>query len=148
MEDILNFYQISPLLASSGQPTAEQFELISAAGYQVVINLALVNSSNAIVNEDGVVTQSGMSYLHLPVSWEQPQMSDFLLFARLMSALDGQKVWVHCAKNMRVSCFLYLYRKHILKWLDATARYPMNQLWQPDGVWAELINAVDHHYQA
>lgn len=148
MENILNYHQISPLLATSGQPTAEQFAAIAADGYRVIINLALVNSSNAIANEDAVVTQLGMSYLHLPVSWDKPERGDFLLFNRLLSALDGQKIWIHCALNMRVSCFLYLYQKHILKWPDDAARYPMSQLWQPEGVWTELIRAVDHHFQA
>jgi protein tyrosine phosphatase (PTP) superfamily phosphohydrolase (DUF442 family) len=35
-----NFLQISPTIATAGQPTIEQFALISSAGYETVINLA------------------------------------------------------------------------------------------------------------
>ena len=50
--DILNYYPISPLLATSGQPIPVQFQQIAEVGYQVVINLALTTSSNAIDHED------------------------------------------------------------------------------------------------
>ena len=66
MEHILNYHPVSPLLASSGQPTVEQFRHIADHGYKVVINLALVDSSNAIDHEDAVVTRLGLTYLHLP----------------------------------------------------------------------------------
>jgi protein tyrosine phosphatase (PTP) superfamily phosphohydrolase (DUF442 family) len=43
-----NFLQISPTIATAGQPTVEQFALISSAGYETVINLVLTESPQAI----------------------------------------------------------------------------------------------------
>lgn len=146
MQEILNYHQLTPLIATSGQPTIAQFQQIAEAGYQVVLNLALTTSSNAIANEDSVVLAQGMQYVHLPVSWEQPSVQDFLLFAQLLAALPEQKLWIHCAKNMRVSCFIYLYQKHLLKQPELQARYPMSALWQPEGAWAQLIADVDQYY--
>lgn len=139
MADILNYFKVSESLATSGQPTVEQFGFIAEGSYEVVINLAMPNSDNAIPNEGEIVSSNGMSYIHIPVSWENPQISDLILFCNIMKSIQKKKVWVHCAKNMRVSCFVYLYQKHVLKLPDVKARYPMDKIWSPDGVWAELI---------
>jgi hypothetical protein len=48
IEDIINFLQLSDRLATAGQPTIELYPAIAAAGYQVVINLALTDSPNEI----------------------------------------------------------------------------------------------------
>lgn len=139
MEEILNYYQVNDKIATSGQPTKKQFELIAEEGYKIVINLALTSSSNALCNEDAIVTDLGMVYIHLPVVWEAPQVDDVQIFCHLMSVNNLRKVWVHCAKNMRVSGFMYLYQKHILNLPEEQALYPMNQIWQPQGVWQELM---------
>jgi protein tyrosine phosphatase (PTP) superfamily phosphohydrolase (DUF442 family) len=146
MEQITNAYTVNDLLATSGQPTVEDFAEIAQAGYQVVINLAMPDSDNALPTEGSIVTGHGMSYIHLPVVWEAPTVANVDLFFKLMQALTGQKVWVHCALNWRVSCFVYLYQKHILQLPEDQARFPMNQIWQPDGVWAQLVVDVAERY--
>ncbi len=49
--DIVNFLQLSDRLATAGQPTIKQYPAIAAAGYQVVINLALTDSPSALADE-------------------------------------------------------------------------------------------------
>ncbi len=147
LQEICNYYPIDHRLASSGQPTREQFTTIARSGYEVVINLALPTSSNALEDEGAIVTGLGMVYLHLPVLWESPTLEDVSLFFRMMGAVGGRKVWVHCAKNMRVSCFLYLYRKHIEKRSEEEARYPMSEIWQTSGVWSDLIRSAETHFR-
>ena len=56
IEDIVNFLQISDRLATAGQPTMEQYSVIAATGYQVVINLALIDSPNALVDEGSIAS--------------------------------------------------------------------------------------------
>jgi uncharacterized protein (TIGR01244 family) len=142
MEHILNFIQINDHLATSGQPTETDFAGIAAAGYTVVINLAMPNSTDAIPTEGAAVTAQGLMYVHLPVKWEAPTLADVETFFTVMAALDGRKVWVHCALNMRVSCFVYLYQKYIKGMTEETARQAMDEIWEPDGVWQELIDQV------
>lgn len=143
MEPIKNYYLISDEIATSGQPTAAQFNDIAKAGYQVIINLALPSSDQAIVDEGAIVTRLGMIYLHLPVIWDAPKVEDLQFFCQVMESLKKRKVWVHCALNMRVSCFMYLYRKLFLKLPEAQARYPMTQLWQPNSVWQQFIQDAE-----
>ena len=143
MKSIRDYYQIKDRLATSGQPTPQEFSAIAQSGYQTIINLATTSSTDALVNEGAIVTDLGMVYIHIPVVWDDPKLKDVEIFFRIMQALDRQKIWVHCAKNMRVSCFIYLWQKHILQLPEARASYPMNQIWQPTGVWQQLIERAE-----
>ncbi|MGD1919012.1 MAG: protein tyrosine phosphatase family protein [Pleurocapsa sp.] len=143
IKSIQDYYQIDDNLATSGQPTSEQFRSIKDAGYQVIVNLAMSCSTNAISNEGEVVTDLGLVYVQIPVVWENPTLKDVRLFFDVMQAFKDKQVWVHCAKNMRVSCFINFWQKHVLKLSETKARYPMNRIWQPTGVWQELIEQVD-----
>lgn len=146
MQDIINYYQVNNRLATSGQPSKEQFQLIADAGYQVVINLALSTSTNAIANEGVIVTDLGMVYIQIPVLWEHPTLQDIELFFNVMRSFLESKVWVHCAKNMRVSCFIYFWQKYILQLSEDTALEPMQQIWQPQGVWQTLIAEAENKF--
>ncbi|MBE9168456.1 protein tyrosine phosphatase family protein [Pleurocapsales cyanobacterium LEGE 06147] len=139
LEEIINYYRVSDKIATSGQPTKEQFGAIATAGYQAVVNLALPSSDKALADEGSLVTSLGMAYFHLPVVWKAPRLEDVKLFFAVMKAFGNRPVWVHCALNMRVSCFMYLYQKHVLQLSEEQAQYPMNQIWQPEGVWHQLI---------
>ncbi|MBE9042124.1 protein tyrosine phosphatase family protein [Oscillatoriales cyanobacterium LEGE 11467] len=146
MQDIENYYQVSPQLATSGQPSRSQFQEIADAGYTAVINLAMPTSDNAIADEGAIVTETGMAYFHIPVVWEAPKLEEVRLFFGMMQSLENRKIWVHCAKNMRVSCFVYLWQKYVLNLPESDARYPMNQIWQPEGVWEKLLGDAEKKF--
>ena len=110
LETIINFLNIDERIASGGQPTPGEIGSLASAGFQAVINLALPASTSALADEGALVTGYGLSYVHIPVNWEQPTLDDFDQFLGCMSAFQNKKVFVHCAMNMRVSCFLFLYR--------------------------------------
>jgi uncharacterized protein (TIGR01244 family) len=142
LEDIYNFIQISDVLATSGQPTEAQMNEIAAAGYKVVVNLALGKSETALADEAGTVGALGMTYHHIPVVWESPQLSDFEQFCTQMDSLAGQKVFVHCVANYRVSMFLALYAEKRWGWTRAQADAHIRRMWEPDEVWAPFIESV------
>ena len=139
LSDIYNFRSLGPNLATAGQPTAEQLRRVRETGFEAVINLALPTSDNALANEGSVVTGLGMSYVHIPVNFQAPTSQDFRAFCRVMDAFDDRSVFVHCAANMRVSAFMFLYRvleKHVPM---LEAQRDLHAIWQPDSVWAEFI---------
>ena len=149
MSNILNYIKINELISTSGQPTPEQFKQIAQEGFEVVINLALHNASNAIENEDIVVTDLNMAYFHIPVNFENPKASDLKLFINTLQALGANKVWVHCALNYRVSAFMYVYHKYVLKTPFDDIDLSMFEQWGPDSKWQELIKIdFDELYQA
>jgi len=136
---IFNFRLIDPNLGTGGQPREEQFSAIAAAGYQAVVNIALPTSDNAIAKEGSIVTQLGLSYFHIPVDFAAPKAEDFQTFCGIMKALEGRRVFVHCAANMRVSAFVYLYRVLHQKMPAAEAEVNLKSIWEPNPVWTRFI---------
>ena len=63
LSSIYNYHALPENLGSSGQPTGEQFATIRAAGYEVVINLAMPDSENAIADEGRMVSE--LSLIHI-----------------------------------------------------------------------------------
>jgi len=136
---ILHFRAISPRLGTAGQPTAAQFEMIREAGYDVVINLALPTSDNALAHEGSLVTRVGMAYVHIPVDFTRPNAADFEAFAGVLDAFRRRRIFVHCAMNMRVSAFVFLYRVLRGEATQAEAEHDLKAIWEPDEVWARFI---------
>ena len=140
---IVNFLQINDYIATSGQPTVDDFSDIEKLGYLTMINLALPTSINAISNEGEIVTSLGMNYVHIPVVWESPAEQQFRLFATLMDYYSSTKVWVHCALNMRVSSFMYLYRLLYKNENKEIAQQALVKIWSPNPVWSEFIAKLE-----
>lgn len=145
--DITNYLEIYPWLGTAGMPTTNQLKSIAAASFQVVINLALNESPGAISDEVGLVTSFGMKYIHIPVVWESPQISDLEQFLTIMHQLSGYKVFVHCVLNMRVSVFVYLYRVISLKEDPEIALQDLLKIWQPDDIWRNLMDKARQEFR-
>lgn len=139
MNKILNYIKINELISTSGQPKIEELELIANEGFEVVINLAMPTTSNALENEDKIVSSLNMSYIHIPVDFENPKLSDLKLFLNILQALGANKVWIHCAKNYRVSAFMYVYHKYILHTPFEQIDLSIFDMWQPSLLWQELM---------
>lgn len=139
LSGIFNYHEVSASLGTAGQPTAAQFALIREAGYDVVINLALPTSDNALADEGSLVAGLGMTYVHIPVDFSQPTAADFDAFAGVLDAFRSRRVFVHCAMNMRVSAFVFVYRVLRGEATRAEAWHDLKAIWEPDEVWARFI---------
>lgn len=146
MEQILNYLPISDRLGTAGQPAPGQFAAVRAAGYDLVVNLAMPNSTNALPDEADLVREQDMDYVHIPVVWDAPTLADLERFLAVMNRFRDKNVLVHCAMNMRVSCFVLLYRVLRLGVPLHEARETMQKIWQPDQVWSSFIKRCLAHY--
>ena len=115
------------------------FDAFKAAGYDVVINLAMPDSTNALPNEAELVCEQGLEYVHIPVVWEDPTYDDLDQFFRVMTQYQDRKVLVHCALNWRVSSFVFLYRVIQQRVSVEVAEQSLLKIWQPDLVWQGFI---------
>jgi hypothetical protein len=68
-------------------------------------------------------------------------MEDFSKFCRLMET-NREPIFVHCAMNMRVSAFVYLYRYLILEVSEAEAHSSLISVWQPNPTWQKFIESA------
>lgn len=142
IKNIYNFFKISEFIATAGQPTIEQLTIIKLSNYQVVINLALLDSPNALPHEESIVKSLGMEYIHLPVIWENPTIEDITRFFSLMKNFSNKRVFIHCAANKRVSVFIYLYRIIYQKINKEQAQKDLHQIWIPNEKWQNFIQQV------
>lgn len=140
LEAIYNYRAVDEMLATSGQPTANQLKAIADAGFTVIINLALHDDPRySLPDEPGTVASLGLNYVHIPVQFGSPKPQDLLSFFEAMLEHRERKIWVHCAANMRVSAFLGLYRVLKQGWEEERAFELMHELWQPNEVWTSFI---------
>lgn len=140
VNDIYNYRQAGPDLATSGQPREHELALIAASGYDVVINLALHDDPRySLRDEASSVTALGLHYIHIPVRFDAPTAGDLERFFDAMERHKGSRVWVHCAANMRVTAFLGLYRCLRERWPEQRAFALLHEVWEPDAVWSGFI---------
>ena len=94
LSSIYNYHSSAKRSGVSGQPSPSQFADIRAAGFDVVLNLAMPTSENALAEEGRLVSETGMTYVHIPVPWEAPSpdtSSNSLLW------------WTPCAPKAKTS---------------------------------------------
>lgn len=128
LEDIRAYLRIDDNLSTSGQITYDQIGLLKEAGFEVVINLAPADKDRNQL-EGYLVTEQGMSYVQIPVSWKNPSERDLKMFFDIMEANRDRKVYVHCFANMRVSAFVYLYRTLHEGVSEEVARADLAEIW-------------------
>lgn len=143
VENIFNYLKLSELIATGGQPTEHQLSLVKNSGYQVVINLALPTSENALTDEKASVETLGMEYINIPIDFNNPTVEDFDCFCEVMQKHQTQKIFVHCAANLRVSAFMYLYRTIYQDLDQEVATKDLKKLWQPNETWQKLIEEIE-----
>ena len=140
---IYKYRAVDESLATSGQPTVAQLAAVAGAGFGTVINLALHDDPRySLPDEAGTVRSLGLNYVHIPVQFGSPAEADLAAFFAAMEAHRDDKVWVHCAANIRVSAFLGLYRVIKLGWPQDRAFELMHSLWEPNEVWTEFISEM------
>ncbi len=148
IEGIHNFLKLSDHIATAGQPIENQFAAIKEAGYQTVVNLAPPGSTNAIPHEKDIVESLGMDYVGIPVIWTNPTIEDLDRFFAVINANAEQQIFVHCAKNMRVSAFMYLYRCLHDRDNHQQAEQDLHRIWIPNETWQAFIQRAIEHYRS
>ena len=139
MDHITNFLEINNNIYTAGQPTSDQFFQLKHLNIKTVINLALPTTDGAIKNEAEIVALMGMTYIQIPVNFQQPQVCDLDRFYKAMELGLKDPIFIHCMLNMRVSVFFYLYRLNILKESAEIAWKDVLKIWEPDEIWASFI---------
>jgi len=141
--EIYHYRRVSERIATGGQPTEEQLAAVAEAGCTTVINLGLHGTEYALPDERSLVESLGMTYIHIPVLWDQPTKADLAQFSEVMEAHQDQDLFVHCAANMRVSAFIALDRVTRQRWPAETALQHVDVASFPE-VWRAFIDDVVH----
>lgn len=140
--DIPDLVEITPRIATAGQPGLEQLEAVADRGYEVVINLNCNDSDSSLDNEAAWVKQLGMAYVHIPVEFGKPGMRDFTRFLNAMNLHQGKRCFIHAAGNKRVSVFVSLYQIIANEITAEVGWLHINSIWEPDFVWTSFFHEV------
>ena len=144
LADVRAYLKISDQLSTSGQITTEDIASIKNAGFDVVVNLAPARKERNY--EEGFrVTEAGMTYVQIPVDWQNPAARDLEMFFDVMDANTDRNVYVHCFANMRVSVFVYLYRTMKLGVDKTAAMADLHKIWDPSerDEWAQWVAFIE-----
>ena len=144
IEDIYNYRPINNHIATAGQPTRGQLHFIVEEGFQAVISLTTYNSDHPLIDESEVVKSFGIAFYHIPVDWQNPKVSDFNEFETIMQQLVGQKIFIHCAANFRVTAFYGLYAMKHQGWTEAQADALRAPIWQGSDypIWESFVQEM------
>jgi len=134
-----NLVEISPALVTSGQPSAEALGTLESRGFEAVIYLAPLTVHDAVRDEPLIVTRQGLTFVNIPINFDQPTDADFETFAGVLQGLGKRKTLVHCQVNMRASTMVFLYRAIVLKEDPQEAYKAVAGVWVPEGAWRRLI---------
>jgi protein tyrosine phosphatase (PTP) superfamily phosphohydrolase (DUF442 family) len=134
-----NVVEISPRLVTSGQPSAEALASLKALGFEADIYLAPPTVSDAVRDEPLIVTRQGLTFVNIPIHFDNPTEADFETFSGVLTGLGQRKVLVHCQVNMRASSMVFLYRAIVLKEDPRVAYQAVSGVWAPEGPWRRLI---------
>jgi protein tyrosine phosphatase (PTP) superfamily phosphohydrolase (DUF442 family) len=137
-----NRVDIPPSLITSGQPTKPFLESLKSQGVEAVVYLAPPTVGDALADEHKIVGSQGLVFVNIPIVWEKPTAADFQSFTRVMQALAGRKVYVHCQMNLRASSMVFLHRVITLKEPPEKAWESVQQAWVPNATWKAYILAT------
>ncbi|HET9221695.1 MAG TPA: protein tyrosine phosphatase family protein [Roseiflexaceae bacterium] len=100
-------YEIDERLTLAGQPQPEDWALLAAEGFPVVINMR-GDPTRAVLQQRNAET-AGLRYIHLPLPAYELQAEHLATFHALMQAQPG-RVFLHCRTATRVALMWLLER--------------------------------------
>jgi len=142
-----NRQDISPRLATSGQPTKAFLGTLREQGFQAVVYLAPPTVGDAVAEEDLVVGRQGLLYVNIPIDFMKPTAADFEAVSRILRALEGRKVFVHCQANFRASSMVFLYRVIHGREDPEKAWEAVAGVWKPNATWSAFIRETLRAHQ-
>ena len=140
LKKIFNYYKVPDLFETSGQPNNKQLISIANGGYEAVINLAPNTTiEGRIINEEAILKSNNITYIHIPVDFNNPLDEDFNKFVAVLEQNKHKKIWIHCAANMRVSASVFKYSIDVLGLSPKNIEEDLEAIWVPNKTWRSFL---------
>ena len=137
-----NRVDINPRLVTSGQPSLEALARLREQGFEAVLYLAPPTVSDAIRDEALIVAKQGLTFVNIPIKFDEPTEKDFEAVSSVLSAFAKRKMLVHCQINLRASSMVFLHRVIAGKEDPRVAYDAVAKVWSPDGAWKSLMRML------
>jgi uncharacterized protein (TIGR01244 family) len=124
---------IHPDLMTSGLPALEDFAVMAEQGYEVVISVRHPEDETQLAeDEDALVAEAGMVYVHLPVRSRGLHLPHYEMLRDVLRIFHRRKVWLHCTHNKRISTLMYVYNIIERSLSISEAHAILHAVWEPD----------------
>ncbi len=134
----MNFQPASDRLATGGHFVGAGAEQLAGEGFSVVVDLREEPPSG----QREKLAALGLTWVHVPVSWENPQPAHFEAFRAAMAEHRDSRVLVQCAANYRASAMTYLYRVVEEDVPPVEAAIALHSVWQPNERWTVYLEEI------
>jgi uncharacterized protein (TIGR01244 family) len=104
-----NYVEVTSLIGAGGQPDLNGIKQMAEKGYKTIINIRTSGEEYDLAGEEKQALQLGLRYYIVPFGGQEPQEAQALAFNSLLSALKGEKVFIHCGSGNRVGSLLMIY---------------------------------------
>ena len=117
---IENFGRVDDAYYRGGQPHAQDYAALAAAGIKTIVNLT---SDDAQPDEKALAEAAGMKYFQIPMTTHQvPTPAQVAAFLGIVDDKADQPVYVHCVGGRhRTGVMTAIYRMTNDKWSAAQA---------------------------
>lgn len=143
LTNVINWRRLNNKITLSGQPSEEQLVEIKNLGVTHIINLGPHHNKGALEDEAKSVAALGMTYVYIPVEFENPTTYNYQAFCDAIESLKNKQIHVHCIYNARVTAFFYRYAKSGRGGSQADAFAMMEGIWRPGNDWADFIDSKE-----
>jgi uncharacterized protein (TIGR01244 family) len=98
-----NYTRVNAAVACGGATRPEAFAELKARGFAAVVNLRTAEEQGANLEaEQDAVRKAGLTYIHIPVRSDAPEMASIDTFLKAMADTSNLPVYIHCASGNRV----------------------------------------------
>jgi protein tyrosine phosphatase (PTP) superfamily phosphohydrolase (DUF442 family) len=140
--DIPFYREVTPLIATAGQPTAAGLKALAEKGFKTVVNLRTPDENGSLPKEEQLARDLGLRYFNIPVAGKAPEEKQAAEFLRLMDELKDERVVVHCATANRVGAFIMIERVMRAGWAVDRAEEEAGKI----GLRSDLLRVFARQY--
>lgn len=148
LKRLKNYVLASEQIHTCGAIKAADLAAIQKQGVSTIISLNTESPSKVILLKKQAEAL-GMSYVHIPVSWEKPALQSLERFFEAMDREKEAELLVHCRLNWRASAFVYLYRTLRLQEDQSAALQTLHEVWKPERnkTWSQFMQQAQQYFQ-
>jgi protein tyrosine phosphatase (PTP) superfamily phosphohydrolase (DUF442 family) len=112
---IANFEQVNETILRGAAPSDQNLRLLAKSGIKTVVDLRKPGSG--VKHESDVARELGMNYIHIPLGFTSPDVSEMKRILGILNQSSTQPVFVHCRQGAdRTGMTIGMYRRIHDKW--------------------------------
>ena len=112
---ISNFEQVNDTILRGAAPSDENLRLLAKSGVKTIVDLRMAGP--AVKHESGVAHELGINYVHVPLGFKSPNLSEMTRVLGVLNDSEKQPVFVHCRQGAdRTGMTIGMYRRIHDKW--------------------------------